>query len=147
MVGIELTALHWVYLIFIVIIIAVMVMRRDTSLVCIAGIFVLGLAATGSLYQSVMGVFNSFIYSITELLGTILIISVITAMSKVLMVTGINEVMVYPFTKLLLLIPPKPFHLLLHFSSQPLLEDSTGLALCLKKRFVCEFKSDLNLFP
>lgn len=101
MVGIELTALHWVYLIFIFIIIGVMVMRRDTSLICIAGIFVLGLVATGSLYQSVMGIFNSFIYGITELLGTILIISVITAMSKVLMVTGINEVMVHPFAKLI----------------------------------------------
>jgi TRAP-type C4-dicarboxylate transport system permease large subunit len=101
MAGIELTALHWVYLIFIFIIIGVMIMRRDTSLVCIAGIFILGLVATGSLYQSVMGIFNSFIYAITELLGTILIISIITGMSKVLLKTGINEVMVHPFTKLI----------------------------------------------
>jgi len=99
--GIELTALHWVYLAFIVIIIGVMVMRRDTSLVCIAGILVLGLTATASLYLSIMGVFNSFIYAITELLGTILIISVITAMGRVLLKTGINEVMVKPFTRLI----------------------------------------------
>ncbi|MGI6706787.1 MAG: TRAP transporter large permease subunit [Clostridia bacterium] len=101
MVGIELTALHWVYLVFILAVIGVMVMRRDTSLVCIIGIFVLGLVATASLYQSVMAIFNSFIYAITELLGTILIISVITAMSRVLLKTGLNEVMVYPFTKLI----------------------------------------------
>jgi len=101
MVGIQLTALHWVYLVFILAIIGVMVMRRDTSLVCILGIFVLGLVATASLYQSVMAIFNSFIYAITELLGTILIISVITAMSRVLLKTGLNEVMVYPFTKLI----------------------------------------------
>ncbi len=101
MVGIELTALHWVYLVFIFVIIGVMVMRRDTSLVCIAGIFILGLVATASLYQSVMAIFNSFIYAISELLGTILIISVITAMSRVLLKTGLNEVMVYPFTKLI----------------------------------------------
>lgn len=99
--GIELTALHWVYLAFILIIMAVMIMRRDTSLVTIAGIFVLGLIATGSIYLPVMGVFNGFIYAITELLGTILIISVITGMSKVMLKTGINEVMVYPFTKLI----------------------------------------------
>lgn len=99
--GIELTALHWVYLAFILIIMATMIMRRDTSLVSIAGIFVLGLIATGSIYLPVMGIFNSFIYAITELLGTILIISVITGMSKVMLKTGINEVMVYPFTKLI----------------------------------------------
>ena len=99
--GIELTSLHWVYLIFIFLIIGVMVMRRDTSLVCIVGIFILGLVATGSLYRSVMGIFNSFIYAITELLGTILIISVITGMSRVMLETGINEVMVRPFTKLI----------------------------------------------
>lgn len=99
--GIELNVLHWIYLIFIVLIITVMVMKRDTSLVCIAGIFLLGLFATDSLYQSVMGIFNSFIFAIKELIGTILIISIITAMSKVLLETGINEVMVSPFTRLI----------------------------------------------
>jgi len=48
-----------------------------------------------------MSVFNSFIYAITELLPTILIISIIVSLSKVLTVTGINEVMVRPFTKLI----------------------------------------------
>lgn len=99
--GIDLNALHWVYLIFILVIIGFMVARRDTSLVCIVGIFILGIVATTSVYQSVMGVFNSFIYAIKELLGTILIISIITAMSKVLLTTGINEAMVHPFTKLI----------------------------------------------
>jgi hypothetical protein len=99
--GLELNVLHWIYLSFIILIIAVMVMKRDTSLVCIAGIFLLGLFATDSLYQSVMGIFNSFIFAIKELIGTILIISIITAMSKVLLETGINEIMVSPFTRLI----------------------------------------------
>ncbi|MDF2889856.1 MAG: putative rane protein [Clostridia bacterium] len=99
--GIELNVLHWIYLIFIILIIAVMVMKRDTSLVCIAGIFLLGLFATASLYQSVMGIFNSFIFAIKELIGTILIISIIAAMSKILLETGINEIMVSPFARLI----------------------------------------------
>ncbi|WP_168122016.1 hypothetical protein [Paenibacillus sp. HB172176] len=98
---IELTAIHYVYLAFVLLIISFMMMRRDTSLVCIVGIFVLGLLSTESLVRSVSGVFNSFIYAITELLGTILIISIIVAMSRILIRTGINEVMVYPFTKLI----------------------------------------------
>ncbi len=101
MLGIELTALHWVYLALILIIIVNMILRKDTSLVSMTGILILGLIATGSVYLSVMGIFNSFIYAITELLGTILIISVITGMSKVMLKTGVNEIMVYPFTKLI----------------------------------------------
>ncbi|WP_127534659.1 hypothetical protein [Paenibacillus kobensis] len=97
----ELAALHWVYLAFIVGIIGFMLMRRDTTLVCIAGVFVIGLIATESLSGSVSGIFNSFIYAIKELLGTILIISVIVAMSRVLIDTGINEVMISPLTRFL----------------------------------------------
>src|SRR5690606_15221767 len=68
-------------------------------LVCIIGIFILGFIATQSLSESIMGVFNSFIYAIVELIGTILIISVIVGMSTVLTETGINQMMISPFTK------------------------------------------------
>ena len=97
--AIQLTALHWVYLAFIVFILALLVRRRDTTTICIAGIFALGLLATESLSGSVAGIFNSFIYATRELLGTIFIISIIVAMSRVLMVTGINETMVRPLTR------------------------------------------------
>ncbi|MCS7464942.1 hypothetical protein N0M98_33205 [Paenibacillus doosanensis] len=92
-------SLHWVYLLFIILIIGFMVFRRDTTLLCIVGIFVLGILSTHSLSQSVSGVFNSFIYAIKELMGTILIISVIVSMSKVLSRTGINEAMISPFAR------------------------------------------------
>ncbi|WP_043933134.1 hypothetical protein [Bacillus sp. EB01] len=98
---VELTALHWIYVVFIGLIIGFMVMRRDTTLVCIAGIFLIALSATGSLSGSVSSIFNSFIYAITELLSTILIISIIVGMSKTLTTTGINDVMISPFTKLI----------------------------------------------
>jgi hypothetical protein len=99
--GVELTALHWIYMIFIAFIIGFMVMKRDTTLVCIIGIFALVIAATGSLTASVSGVFNSFIYAITELLSTILVISIIVSMSKALTATGINDKMIAPFAKLI----------------------------------------------
>ncbi|MFD0618112.1 hypothetical protein ACFQZR_11615 [Paenibacillus sp. GCM10027629] len=98
---VHLSALHWIYVACIVLIIGFMVRKRDTTLLCIAGIFVLGLVATGSLTASVSGIFSSFIYALKELLGTILIISVIVALSRVLARTGINEMMVSPFTKLI----------------------------------------------
>jgi len=97
--GIELVGLHWLYLVFVVLIIGFMVMRRDTTLVCVAGIFLIGLFATESLPASVSGVFSSFVYAIKELLGTILVISLIVAMSNVLTKAGINELMISPFTR------------------------------------------------
>ncbi|GFN31775.1 hypothetical protein [Paenibacillus xylaniclasticus] len=98
---IELTALHWIYMAFIISIIGFMLMRRDTTPICIAGVFIIGLIATETLNSSISGIFNSFIYAIRELLGTILIISVIVAMSRVLIDTGINERMIAPLTRFL----------------------------------------------
>ncbi|MDF2856128.1 MAG: rane protein [Neobacillus sp.] len=98
---IELSALHWIYVVFIALIIGFMIKRRDTTLICILGIFLIAITATGSLSSSVSSIFNSFIYAITELLSTILVISIIVAMSKTLTSTGINDVMISPFTKLI----------------------------------------------
>jgi hypothetical protein len=98
---IELSALHWIYVVFIALIIGFMVKRRDTTLICIIGIFLIAITATGSLSSSVSSIFNSFIYAITELLSTILVISIIVAMSKTLTSTGINDVMISPFAKLI----------------------------------------------
>ncbi|WP_379137453.1 hypothetical protein [Paenibacillus sp. sgz500958] len=96
---IQLTAIHYVYLVFIVFILALLIKRRDTTVICVAGIFVLGLLAVGTLGGSISGVFNSFIYATKELMGTIMIISIIVAMSRVLILTGINETMVAPLTR------------------------------------------------
>lgn len=97
--NIQLTALHYVYLAYIVLIIAVMIRRRDTTIICVAGIMTIGLLATETLSGSVAGIFSSFIYATKELLSTIFIISIIVAMSRVLIRTGINEVMVTPVTR------------------------------------------------
>lgn len=99
--SVELTALHWTYVVFIFLIIGFMVMRRDTTLVSIIGVFSIAMIATGSITASVSGIFSSFIYAITELLPTILVISIIVAMSKTLTSTGINDVMISPFSKLI----------------------------------------------
>jgi len=99
MIGVQLTALHWVYLSFIIFIMALLIKRRDTTMICVAGIFVLGLLATETLSGSVSGIFDSFIYATKELMGTIMIISIIVAMSQVLIRTGINEAMVEPLTR------------------------------------------------
>ncbi|MEK8129220.1 hypothetical protein WMW72_15040 [Paenibacillus filicis] len=98
---ISLVPLHFVYLAFIVFIMGVLIKRRDTTMICVIGIFALGWMATETLAGSVSGIFNSFIFATKELIGTIFIISIIVAMSRVLIQTGVNEVMVAPLTRFL----------------------------------------------
>lgn len=96
---VELGLAHYIFTIFMLLVLIFMIKKRDTSLVCIAGIFLLGVVTTKSLHISLIGVFDSFIYAIKELLGTILIISIMVAMSKAMGKTGINEVIISPFLK------------------------------------------------
>ncbi|NLW40003.1 MAG: hypothetical protein GXY96_03630 [Tissierellia bacterium] len=98
---VQLNLLHWIYVIFTFLVLVFMVKKRDTSLICIIGIFTLSFVATKSLSYSAMSIFNSFIFAIVELLGTILIISIIVGMSSLLTKTGISQEMVSPFAKLI----------------------------------------------
>lgn len=99
--GIELSLIHWIYVLFIVLIIGFMIRRLDTTLISIIGIFAVIFITKKDFIASISGVFNGFIYAIQELLPTILIISVIVALSKMLTRTGINEVMITPFAKII----------------------------------------------
>ncbi|BFH66458.1 membrane protein [Paenibacillus dendritiformis] len=98
---VALTGIHAVYLLFVALIILCLVLRRDTTVVCLIGIFALGLLATSSASSAVSGMFTSFIYALEQLLGTILIISIIVAMSRVMLASGVNETMISPFTRLM----------------------------------------------
>lgn len=68
-------------------------------MICIVGILVLGQIATENLSASVSGIFNGFIYATKELIRTIFIISIVVSMSRVLIRTGINELMAAPLTR------------------------------------------------
>lgn len=99
--GVEVTLIHWVYLFYIIAIIGFMLFRRDTTIVCIIGILSVAAFSTLSVSNTIISLFNSFIFAITELLPTILIISIIVAMSKILLISGINEVMIAPFSRVI----------------------------------------------
>lgn len=101
MINLSLAPVHYIYLAFIIIIIVAMIKKKDITLICILGIALIGLVATGTMHQAIMGVFNSFIYATKELMPTIFIISIITAMSTTLMDSGINDEMISPFKGLM----------------------------------------------
>ncbi len=93
---VELTAAHWVYAIFIVLVLITMAMRRETPLVCIIGSFILSWVITGNLVKAVQAIFNAVTVAATELLGIVVIISLVVAMAKMLEETGLAEMMFRP---------------------------------------------------
>lgn len=93
---VELTVAHWVYALFIVIILATMALKRETPLVCIIASLVLSWVITGNLIKAVQAVFNAITVAASDLLGIVVIISLIVAMAKMLEETGIAEMMFRP---------------------------------------------------
>lgn len=98
---VELTAAHWAYLLGIVAVLVTMTLRMETPLVCIVCSLVLALVTTGSLIGAVQAVFNAVQVAFSELLGVVLIISIIVAMAKMLEETGIANQIFQPFRAML----------------------------------------------
>ncbi|HUJ90021.1 MAG TPA: hypothetical protein VLX12_07495 [Syntrophorhabdales bacterium] len=98
---VELTAAHWIYALFVIIVLVAMAFRLDTPLICIVGSFVLSLVITGDLVKAVQAVFNSINVAFSELLGTVLIISMIVSMAKMLEECGLAEIMFRPVRKMM----------------------------------------------
>lgn len=98
---VDITWVHWFYILFVVLVVVSMIYRKDTAILCTIGIFLLGLFATGSFFLSISSIFKSFMYTFNQLLSLILVISVIVGMTNVLNRSGVNEALVSPFTKLI----------------------------------------------
>ena len=98
---VELTAAHWVYALFVILVLVALAFRLDAPLVCIVGSFTLSWVVTGNIVKAVQAVFNSINVAFSELLGTVLIISLIVSMAKLLEECGLAETMFHPIRRLL----------------------------------------------
>lgn len=94
--------LHYIYIIMVFVIILTMAYRKDTVLPCIIGLFVIGLASSGSVLSAVQVIFNAIIAAGKEFLGIIAIISLVVAMSKSLSDIGADRLMMSPIKKLMI---------------------------------------------
>lgn len=93
--------LHYIYIGMVFVIILTMAFRKDTVLPCIIGLFLIGLASSGSILSAVQVIFNAIIAAGKEFLGIIVIISLVVAMSKALGDIGADKLMMSPIKKLM----------------------------------------------
>lgn len=99
---IELTALHYVYFILVLVVIITMGFRKDTVLPCILGLFIIGSMYFKDIVKGIQVVYNALIVSGNEFWGIILVISLVLAMSKALRDIGADELMMRPLKKLMI---------------------------------------------
>lgn len=96
---VHITPSHIAYLVMIVIILTLMLMRKDIILPCIIGIFVIGILSTMNILKSIQILYTAVFISGKELWQVILIISLIISMARALDDIGADIVITKPFTR------------------------------------------------
>ena len=98
---ITLTPLHYIYLIGVVVILAVMILRRDTPAVCIGFLFLIGLVGLGTISGGIMTIFTAILYAAREFMEIIATIALVTALSKCLKDLGSDYLMMMPMRRIM----------------------------------------------
>ncbi len=94
--AVVLTPLHYAYLIGVIVILAVMVLKKDTPAVCIAFLFILGLIGLKSVTGSIITVFSAVLYAGREFMEVLATIALVTSLSKCLKDLGSDYLMMVP---------------------------------------------------
>ncbi|WP_052221589.1 hypothetical protein [Clostridium homopropionicum] len=89
------------YLFIIILIIIAISMKQDITILCILGLGIIGFIITLNPIKSLIVIYKGITVSGKEFIDTIIIISLINAMSKSLSDIGVDEIMIAPITKLI----------------------------------------------
>jgi len=95
------TPLHILYLVGVVSVLAVMVLRRDTPLVCTLFLFLLGALGLHSFIGGIQTVFNAILYAAREFMEIIATIALVTALSKCMADLGSDRLLMEPMSKVM----------------------------------------------
>ncbi|MCE5235096.1 MAG: hypothetical protein LLF87_03475 [Eubacteriales bacterium] len=96
---VTLSYLHILYVALILGMLTLMAFRKSIVLPCVAGILIIGWAATKSAIGGVQALFNAVVWAGGEFLGVIVVISLVVAMSKALAAIGADALMIRPFSR------------------------------------------------
>ncbi len=99
--AVQLTAAHWIYAAFVILIFVFLAMKRDTGMIAVLGMFILGWVTLGTPIGGLQTIFNGMVRAGIVLLDVVFIISVIVALAKSLEKIGAIQLMVAPFQKLM----------------------------------------------
>ncbi|MDD6769716.1 hypothetical protein [Inconstantimicrobium porci] len=97
---VNLGVLHYIYAAMTIIIVITLLKKKEIVFPCIVGIFLLGIASSGSIMKGIQILYNSLMASGIELFTIIVVIALVVSMSKSLTAIGADEVMIRPIKKI-----------------------------------------------
>lgn len=100
-VSIVLAPVHWLFLTGVIAIFLTMILRKDTPIVCILFLFLIGTAGRHSLAGGVQAIFTSVIYAISQFMEVIATIALVTAFSKCLRDLGSDALLMAPMSRVM----------------------------------------------
>lgn len=98
---VTLSAIHYVYIAMTVLILVALMFKKEIVIPCIAGILLIGFVWSKDVIKSVQILNNAIIASCVELLGIIVVIALVVAMSKAMISVGADEIMIRPVRKVI----------------------------------------------
>ena len=98
---VTLSSLHYVFVIVTLIILIALLCKKEIVIPCIIGILLIGFTFSGNLIHTIQILNNALIASCVELFGIILVIALVTAMSKAMYAIGADEMMIRPIRKII----------------------------------------------
>lgn len=94
-----LTGAHYIYILFMLVVLITMIMKKESVIPCILGIFVLGFYHNRSLIGALISIFLALNVALNELGPVILIIGIMVSLSKALEENKAIDFMVGPISK------------------------------------------------
>lgn len=94
-----LTAAHWVYALFVILVFVSIAIKLDTAVVAVLGMFILGWITLGTPIAGLQAIFNGITRAGIVLIEIVAIISIVVGMAKALEPMGVMVLMVRPFKK------------------------------------------------
>lgn len=98
---VSLSYVHIIYLCLILLFLVIMACKKSIVVPCAIGILIMGFCITNSVVDSFQALFNTLVWSGTELFGIITVISLVVAMSKALSSIGADKLMISPLKKVM----------------------------------------------
>ena len=99
--AVVLTPLHIQYLIGVLMVLAVMILRRDTPIVCVLFLFLIGAVGLHSFAGGIQTVFCASLYAAREFMEIIATIALVTALSKCMGELGSDRLLMEPMSKIM----------------------------------------------
>lgn len=99
---VNLSVIHYAYIIIILIITTIITLKKDVILPCILGICVIGYIFTGDILSAVQIIYRAIVVSGKEFIEIVVVIALVNSMSSSLHDLGADELIIKPIRKLML---------------------------------------------